>query len=322
MDYSVELGQARATQIVQSVLADRDGWRTDPDTGCWLRLRSLNSAGRGLVKRYTNAQIAVSGGAPLPRNAGKNFLLHRVSYLSNYGRDVTVGNVGSHLCDIPSCFNPLHVMDEPQASNLARKGCPGQVLCPDHPGHLILDLCNHQPKCIRPPYNNVNCCLTRFEAARQAGSKTPSPERSLATEVENSANAGSPCAPASDDSLVLPRPPSRMEWDDSESSAALESSDPIRVFGRHREVSGVSVAPEGSDEERGTVQSSPPIHHHRLRRQQPKSVKASESILASTQRTDPGSLPGAEFLDFDDVAGSESEEIEVPASSSSFGSSS
>lgn len=69
----------------------------------------------------------------------------------------------SHLCDRRRCFNLDHLQDETPQVNNSRKGCPGPIICPVH-GHLIVDLCSHNPTCIRPPRDDVNCCLALKES--------------------------------------------------------------------------------------------------------------------------------------------------------------
>lgn len=95
------------------------------------------------------------------RSAQTAFLLHRLSFLATTGRDAT-GHV-SHLCNVAKCFNPDHLCDESAVVNNSRKGCPGPIICSVH-HHLVVDLCPHQPRCIRPERDDVNCCLALKES--------------------------------------------------------------------------------------------------------------------------------------------------------------
>lgn len=62
----------------------------EPNTGCWLWERSVNSRGYG--------QICA---------AGKTHLAHRVSYESFHGS--AAGFFVCHKCDTPLCVNPSHL---------------------------------------------------------------------------------------------------------------------------------------------------------------------------------------------------------------------
>lgn len=159
-DYVAELGQARAQALVQGRI-DSGKYDIHPVTGCWIATTSLNNSGYAVHKRYSNAALAQqeATGARPPRNSGVNFLLHRAAYLAHHGRDISVGNVSSHLCPFKACFRHDHIADEPQAANLARQGCVGVIRCLEHLT-AIVDLCRHDPKCITLPPTNVRCCLS------------------------------------------------------------------------------------------------------------------------------------------------------------------
>lgn len=94
----------------------------------------------------------------------------------------------SHLCDNRRCFNPDHLTAERAIVNNSRKGCPGPITCSVH-GHLIVDLCPHTPRCIRPPRDDVNCCLAIKESESGWNSQvseefTASQSTSVAAELE------------------------------------------------------------------------------------------------------------------------------------------
>lgn len=64
---------------------------------------------------------------------------------------------------MPACFNPDHLADESAQVNNSRKGCPGPIYCSVH-YHLVVDLCPHNPGCLRAPRDDVNCCLALKES--------------------------------------------------------------------------------------------------------------------------------------------------------------
>ena len=155
INYMQELGQARAHQImVEKHLSST--FQPD-DTGCWIFMGSTNNDGYGQVYTKKNSDLHRTG-----RQAQTAFLLHRVAYLAATGHDAT-GHV-SHLCDRPKCFNPDHLVDETAVQNNSRKGCPGPIACSVH-HHIVVDLCPHQPRCIRPERDDVFCCLSQLQQA-------------------------------------------------------------------------------------------------------------------------------------------------------------
>lgn len=132
--------------------------RVDGATGCWIyNALSVNGSGYPLVK-------AVPGLLPRPASgihASKAFLLHRVSLVAKTGADIN--GVASHLCDVARCFNPDHLRDETPRYNESRKGCYGELRCAWH-GHPLGNFCAHEPGCIRPPRDDLNCCLQLKES--------------------------------------------------------------------------------------------------------------------------------------------------------------
>jgi hypothetical protein len=153
INYQTALGRARAHHIMCSKL---DNSECDPNTSCWIFQGSKNSDGYGQIWAKKNSDIGLSG-----RSSQTAFLLHRISYLANTGRDAA--DHVSHLCNRPACFNPDHLVDETASENNARKGCAGPIICSVH-FHIVVDLCQHEPRCIRGPRDDVNCCLAIRES--------------------------------------------------------------------------------------------------------------------------------------------------------------
>jgi hypothetical protein len=116
-----------------------------------------------VLKVYTkkNADLHRVG-----RSAQTAFLLHIVSYVAARNQHPP-GLQVSHLCDTRRCFNPDHLVAESIAINNSRKGCAGPIACTVH-GHIVVDLCAHIPRCIRPPREDVICCLAIRESDPQA----------------------------------------------------------------------------------------------------------------------------------------------------------
>jgi len=148
--YLTQLGRAVCMQIVQDFLSTpfpqnvqdvalrgQPRWHEDMDTGCWLW------AGRLLPEGYVQF-----------KRGGENYMLHRLSFVAKWGVDII--HSASHLCSRPNCFNPDHIIDENMTRNNARKGCPGDVTCPN--GHLLLP-CQHDPKCIQRRRADAQCCF-------------------------------------------------------------------------------------------------------------------------------------------------------------------
>jgi hypothetical protein len=197
-DYAADLGQAACVQLLQwrlefvhpmdwhnVDLRGLSGYELVQETGCWLWRGRTLPEGYAQVKRKTLAQQSAG---VTDRNAGKNFLFHRIAFVAKNGFDVHQG--ASHLCGRPQCFNPEHIVDENIQLNNRRKGCIGVVTCPDH-GHLIVDLCEHTPRCIKPNPPNVNCCLSRRlpsldgHASPVRSSSPPASDRRATADVQN-----------------------------------------------------------------------------------------------------------------------------------------
>lgn len=155
LDYIQLLGQQECQQIVRD---KRRGCTEDPITGCWLYSGSANNDGYCQVWLKPRHQRHLTG-----RNVQKAFLLHVIATVARTGQNIPQHYHASHLCDRRNCFNPDHLQAETITMNNSRKGCPGPIYCAVH-GHLIVDLCAHSPRCIRPPRDDVNCCLALKES--------------------------------------------------------------------------------------------------------------------------------------------------------------
>lgn len=129
--------------------------RVDDRTDCWIyTAKSVNGSGYPLVKSVPSLQ-------PPQGRKSEAFLLHRVSLVTRLGQDIFYE--ASHLCGVSLCFNPSHLVDEQHPVNESRKLCVGILVCGDH-GHVIGDFCVHTPKCIRPPRDDLFCCLSIKES--------------------------------------------------------------------------------------------------------------------------------------------------------------
>lgn len=96
------------------------------------------------------------------RSSQSAFIIHIVAYVAHNRTDVLTGSHISYLCNRRHCFNPAHLVRESVQSNNSHKGCPGCITCSVH-DHVIIDLCLHNPRCIRPPCDDVHCCLVMKE---------------------------------------------------------------------------------------------------------------------------------------------------------------
>lgn len=170
LDYTNEIGQARAITAVRDELSKPDF--SVNTRGCWISALKPNGDGYCQKALRYNSLLNFQG---QKRKGGKEFLvngtwvkpnpgwlLHRLAYLSYYG--VEPVHDASHLCDVRNCFNPAHLWDEPHDDNEERKYCIGTILCPVH-GEIIVDACQHTPRCIKepPPAHLIVCCRTHRE---------------------------------------------------------------------------------------------------------------------------------------------------------------
>lgn len=136
IDYCKEVGVPRATNIIE----EKKKNATTNEKKCWLFSGSLNTDEYGQVYIKPNSKNSLKG-----RSAQKAFLIHILSYLSRNETIDTRLHI-SHLCRVRSCFNPEHLFAEPAIQNNARKGCIGNINCPDC--NAIAYSCPHIPKCI------------------------------------------------------------------------------------------------------------------------------------------------------------------------------
>lgn len=134
--------------------ARRSSSSTGNSVGCWLFNGSKNTDGYGQIFIKKNSDIARTG-----RSAQTAVLIHKVSWMAANGQNPPAGYHVSHLCDNRACFNPDHLCAELAVVNNSRKGCPGEIACSEH-HHVIVNLCPHSPRCIRPEREDVFCCLS------------------------------------------------------------------------------------------------------------------------------------------------------------------
>jgi hypothetical protein len=114
-DFIEELGLARIAELVEE---QRRTAGTN-SMGCWLYTGGSLNSGYGLVWARSMSD-----------DTGKNFRIHRLAYIYKHGANAK--NDASHLCDIPRCFNPDHIVDETNLLNQQRRGCPGRLVCGFH----------------------------------------------------------------------------------------------------------------------------------------------------------------------------------------------
>jgi len=157
MDYTTVLGSQRCAQLRDAKLSLPGKCRSN-STDCWLYTGSQNNEGYCQIWAKKNEDLHKTGHA-----SQTAFLLHVVSWVASNPGLQHVGRHISHLCDNRSCFNPAHLTCESAQLNNSRKGCIGPITCTDH-GHIIVEACKHRPRCIRPPRDDVRCCLTIRES--------------------------------------------------------------------------------------------------------------------------------------------------------------
>lgn len=150
--------------------------RMDDRTDCWIfTARSVNGSGYPLVKAVPSLVH--------PNPGSQAFLLHRVALVSRLGADIN--GEASHLCGVALCFNPVHLVDESHPVNESRKSCVGELACLWH-GHPIGNFCVHVPSCIRPPRDDLICCLKLKESDPEGWAQLDTQPSGLSVAAESS----------------------------------------------------------------------------------------------------------------------------------------
>lgn len=177
---------------------------------CWCWTGATTNTGYGSVKRLPLGHTGPT------RNAGKNFLLHRIAYIARTGQNPASGQVVSHRCRNNLCFNPWHVTAEPQQTNVGRNTCTGVIVC--RHGHRIVDACAHNPSCIwQRVYGQAIACRCSWRPTPIPGSSPPLPGQSP-----------TPVDRLSEDLLDL-RSSSPIPWSSSPIRATHTAAQELRV---------------------------------------------------------------------------------------------
>jgi hypothetical protein len=87
------------------------GYVAEPNSGCWLWLRSVNNKGYGKLCGL---------------GASRSMLAHRFSYELRHG-GIPAGLVLDHKCRTPSCVNPDHLEPVTQREN-SRRGSLSHIV--------------------------------------------------------------------------------------------------------------------------------------------------------------------------------------------------
>lgn len=145
LNYMAELGVDGCMALYKRKLPAA---KVVPLTNCYLYEGSKNTDGYG----QGNAKCL------LGEKKSKAYLMHVAAFVAFNRFHRYLDHQISHLCNVPNCFNPAHLVSENFQQNNSRKGCVAQIFCSVH-GHLIVDTCLHTPKCIRRRRDDVFCCL-------------------------------------------------------------------------------------------------------------------------------------------------------------------
>lgn len=162
IDMVANFGMARCQQFIQEELNNPDTHHIDPIRGCWITTQSLTNEGYARRSKITNQalQRRDQGLPPIGREH-QTVYLHKIAYTAAHDENIPAGLQSSHLCDNPNCFNPDHIIAETGIANRDRRFCTGVIQCPHHNYSTVLDLCDHNPQCMKvpPTADRFNCCL-------------------------------------------------------------------------------------------------------------------------------------------------------------------
>lgn len=113
---TVSPGNSRRWKYVTPLMRFEDGYIPEPNSGCWLWIKTLSEHGYG--RMLINYRIVFA---------------HRFSYQQFRG-SLTDGLVLDHLCRNRCCVNPDHLEQVTQTENVRRGGKMLNASCPSgHP---------------------------------------------------------------------------------------------------------------------------------------------------------------------------------------------
>lgn len=129
-------------ETIRNLIEDADIVYRDPNSGCWLWLRSTNASRSGYGYGYGIA-----------RRDGARQLIHRASYEIYVGA-IPEGMHVLHRCDNTLCCNPHHLFIGTNDDNIADKIAKGRTIKgEDSHNHKLVE---SEVREIRQKYNSPN----------------------------------------------------------------------------------------------------------------------------------------------------------------------